>query len=110
MLVAFQDYSKAFLIENKAQLDLTSNESSRNQKSAFMGCNQIFLNVEFRANQKVEFSNIGATEMHCEENKNLEKEFSKDLLKMKSYKVEGHFLTLYDKDGNTMKFVAADWD
>jgi heat shock protein HslJ len=29
---------------------------------------------------------------------------------MSRYKIEGHFLTLSDEKGNTMKFVAADWD
>ncbi len=41
---------------------------------------------------------------------NLENSFQKKIETMTKYSVEGHFLTLSDHQGNTMKFVAADWD
>ncbi len=40
----------------------------------------------------------------------LETAFQKKIETMTKYSVEGHFLTLSDENGNSMKFVAADWD
>lgn len=40
----------------------------------------------------------------------LENEFQKKFKTMTKFKVEGHFLTLSDNKGNSMKFVASDWD
>jgi heat shock protein HslJ len=36
--------------------------------------------------------------------------FQKKFETMTKYSIEGHFLTLSDDKGNSMKFVAADWD
>ena len=48
--------------------------------------------------------------MFCNENMNLETEFVKILPAITMYKVEGHRLTLSNKNGVILKFVAADWD
>jgi heat shock protein HslJ len=48
--------------------------------------------------------------MFCEDKMDLESAFGKALPTMNSYKVEGHYLTLSDENGDEMKFVAADWD
>lgn len=41
---------------------------------------------------------------------NLEMAFQKKIETMTTYSIEGHFLTLSDGNGNSIKFVAADWD
>lgn len=109
-LIKFKNYSKEFLVEKKAHLNLFPKHESKNQHTAFMGCNQIFFNAEFNKNGKVKFSDIGRSLMYCKNEMKLENKFAEALPNMKNYKIEGHFLTLSDEEGNAMKFVAADWD
>ena len=110
MLVEFQDFSKDLMIKNKAKLDLSKTTNSDKQFTANMGCNGMFGQATFKANGTVAFSKMGSTMMFCSENMNLETEFVKILPAITMYKVEGHRLTLSNKNGVTLKFVAADWD
>ena len=110
MLVKYKDYSRDFLVENKAQLDLSARKTNPNQYSAFMGCNQMFTTAEFYKNGTVKFSDVGSTMMYCEGKMQLESDFGKDLPKLTKYKIDGHQLTLSDGKGLEMKFIAADWD
>ena len=48
--------------------------------------------------------------MYCDGNMKLEENFGKLLPTITKYKVKGNFLTLRNKNGQTMKFVAEDWD
>ena len=109
MLVEFQDFTKELMMNNKAQLNLTQ-QTSPDQFSANMGCNNMFGKVTFSANGTVKFSDSGSTMMYCDKNMDLESAFSKELPTMTNYKVEGHYLTLSNAAGKKMKFVAADWD
>jgi len=108
MMVAYKDYSKAFLTESKAQIDLSPVKSIR--YGAFMGCNRMFLSADFFKNGTVKFSDAGSTMMYCEGRMDLESDFAKDLPTMTKYKIEGHNLTLSNEKGIEMKFIAADWD
>lgn len=110
MLVSFDAFTKQELIESKAGINLTG-EKSRNQTkgSATMGCNKIFFTFEFKNNGKIKISEIGSTEMACQ-NMNIENAFLKKFGTMTIYKIEGHHFTLADALGNQMKFIAADWD
>lgn len=110
MLVEFQNFNKDLMIKNKAKLDLSKTTNSAPRFTATMGCNGIFGQATFKANGKVIFSQIGSTEMFCAKNMNLETDFVKVLPKITTYKVEGHRLTLSNKDGTRLKFVASDWD
>ena len=110
MLVAFGNYSKPDLVKNKAEINLTAKiEDGKIRGGAYMGCNKMFFSSEFKSNGKVEISGLGSTMMACQ-NMKLEDDFSKSFKNMTHYKVEGHFLTLSDDNGNQMKFIAADWD
>lgn len=110
MLVAFGNYSKPDLIKKGAKIDLTANmEDGKIRGGAFMGCNNMFFTSEFKDKGKVKISGIGSTLKACPD-MSLEDDFSKSFKNMTEYSVEGHFLTLYDDQGNQMKFVAADWD
>ncbi|SIQ12969.1 heat shock protein HslJ [Chryseobacterium sp. RU37D] len=110
MLVAFGNFTKEELVKNKAGINLTSKmEFGKIKGQAFMGCNKMFFSSEFRNEGKVKISGIGSTMMACE-NMKLEGAFSENFKDMTHYKVEGHFLILSDDKGNSMKFVAADWD
>lgn len=110
MLVSFGNFTKNELVENKASINLTANkEKGKIRGSAFMGCNNMFFVSEFKNHGKVKISGVGSTMKACQ-NMNLETRFSKSFQNMTKYSVEGHFLTLSDEKGNSMKFVAADWD
>ncbi|WP_344833559.1 META domain-containing protein [Chryseobacterium ginsenosidimutans] len=110
MLISFEGYDKQDLIKSNAKIDLTSTiEDGKIKGGAFMGCNRMFFSSEFKKDGKVKISGIGSTLMACQDMK-LEDSFSKGFKNMTNYKVEGHFLTLTDDNGNSMKFIAADWD
>lgn len=110
MLVSFDQFTKQELIENKAGINLTGEKTENQVKgSAAMGCNKIFFTTEFKNNGKLKISNLGSTEMACQ-NMSLENAFIKKFGNMTHYTIEGHRLTLSDKNGNEMKFIAADWD
>lgn len=107
MLVEFQGFTKEELMQKKAYLDLTHLEKGGGAK---MGCNSIFFSVKLKNNYKINFSGVGSTMMYCDGNMKLEENFGKLLPTITKYQVKGHFLTLKNKNGQTMKFVAEDWD
>ncbi len=107
MLVDFQGFTKEELIQKKAYLDLTHLDKGGGAK---MGCNSIFFSVKLKNNHRINFSGVGSTMMYCDGNVKLEENFGKLLPTITKYQVKGHFLTLKNKNGQTMKFVAEDWD
>lgn len=107
MLVEFQGFTKEELIQKKAYLDLTHLDKGGGAK---MGCNSIFFSVNLKNNHRINFSGVGSTMMYCDGNVKLEENFGKLLPTITKYQVKGHFLTLKNKNGQTMKFVAEDWD
>lgn len=107
MLVEFQGFTKEELIQEKAYLDLTHLDKGGGAK---MGCNSIFFSVKLKNNHRINFSGVGSTMMYCDGNVKLEENFGKLLPTITKYQVKGHFLTLKNKNGQTMKFVAEDWD
>lgn len=107
MLIEFQGFTKEELIKKKAYLDLTHLEKGGGAK---MGCNSIFFSVKLKNNHRIHFSGVGSTMMYCDGNMKLEENFGKLLPTITKYQVKGHFLTLKNKNGQTMKFVAEDWD
>lgn len=110
MLVSFDNFTKPDLVKNKAKIDLTANiENGKIRGGAFMGCNNMFFSSEFKPDGSVKISGVGSTMMACPDMK-LEDSFSKTFKNMTKYKIEGHFLTLMDEKGISMKFIAADWD
>lgn len=110
MLVSFDQFAKQELVDKRAGINLTGEKINDQVKgTATMGCNKIFFTIEFKNNGKLKISNLGSTEMACQ-NMNLENAFLKKFGNMTKYSIEGHRLTLSDKDGNEMKFIAADWD
>ena len=107
MLVEFQGFTKEELIQKKAYLDLTHLDKGGGAK---MCCNSIFFSVKLKNNHRINFSGVGSTMMYCDGNVKLEENFGKLLPTITKYQVKGHFLTLKNKNGQTMKFVAEDWD
>ncbi|WP_276877369.1 META domain-containing protein [Chryseobacterium joostei] len=110
MMISFGGFSKEELVANKAEVNLTGKmENGKIQGSAFMGCNRMSFTFEFKKDGKVKISQ-GVSTMKACQNMSLEASFQKKLETMTKYTIEGHFLTLSDDNGNSMKFVAADWD
>ena len=110
MLVEFQDFSKALMMNNVANINLIKNQEAAGRYSAHMGCNKMLFVANFEPTGTANFSNMSSTEMYCDNNMDLETAFGTELAKMVTYSVDGHYLTLIDSNGTQMKFVAADWD
>jgi heat shock protein HslJ len=106
MLISFSGFDKNFLMQQKAELNLDNHQQ---QYSAIMGCNQMMVTGKVKA-KSLQLDVTGATMSYCEGNMDLERKFAAALPTMKRYKIQGHFLTLYNSKGEQMKFVAADWD
>lgn len=110
MLVSLDGFSKDQLMANKAEMNLTAKMlDGKIQGSAYMGCNQMSFVTEFKKGGKVKISK-GVSTMKACQNMELETSFQRKIETMTKYSMEGHFLTLTDDNGNSMKFVAADWD
>ncbi|WP_228445892.1 META domain-containing protein [Chryseobacterium gleum] len=110
MLISLDGFSKDQLIAQKAEMNLTAAiVDGKIQGSAYMGCNQMSFISEFKKGGKVKISKGVSTMKACQD-MDLETSFQKKIETMTRYSVEGHFLTLSDDHGHTMKFVAADWD
>lgn len=110
MLVAFDHFLKDEVIKDKAEINLTGPiDKGKIKGGAYMGCNTLFFTSEFKKDGKVKISEVGSTLKACQ-NMNLETAFTQKFDQMTHYSIEGHFLTLSDDHGNSMKFVAADWD
>ncbi|WP_294237508.1 META domain-containing protein [Chryseobacterium endophyticum] len=110
MLVSFKNYPKEELIRKQAKIDLTApSEHGKIKGGAFMGCNKMFFTAAFKKDGTVKFSDIGSTLMACRDMK-LEHDFARNFETMQYFKLEGHFLILNDNRGNTMKYIASDWD
>lgn len=109
MLISFKNFGKDFLVKNKAQLDLTKTNPD-NQYKAYMGCNKMMMNIEFKKDGSMNVGDVTTTQMYCEDNNGLEKSFIYEIAQAKKYKIEGHFLILSDENDNQMKFIASDWD
>lgn len=105
MLVQFKDYKKDYLIEKKAAITISQDNSA----SIYMGSNNGGCKIELKGKDQVRFVNIMSTLMACEDMK-LETDIQLILPTIETYKLEGHFLYLYTKSGDSIKFVAADWD
>lgn len=106
-LVSLNSYSKDILAENNVSLSITQEEIT-----AFSGCNTLTLKANFNSKGKVNISDISSTEIQCRNFDiiKIENDFKAFLKNVSDYKINGHFLTLTDKNGKSIKFVAADWD
>lgn len=110
MLVSLGNFTKADLMKQQAKIDLTvKQEEGKIRGGAYMGCNNMSFTAEFKNNGEVKILGLLSTMKACQ-NMELENEFQKKFKTMTKFKVEGHFLTLSDNKGNSMKFVASDWD
>ena len=109
MLVEYKDFTKEELVRLEAHIDLTKNAESPNHYTAKMGCNGMFFTAEFNKGI-AKISDVGSTMMFCDGKMKLEQSFGKYFPTLNQFKIEGHFLTLSNANGEKMKFVETDWD
>lgn len=105
MLIQYKDYKKPYLIEKKAAITISKDQSA----NIYMGCNNAGAQIKIKGDNQIQFLNIMSTEMACED-MNLESDIFMTLSAVGNYKLEGHYLYLYTKNGDSLKFVASDWD
>lgn len=105
-LTEMQGFTREQLTAIKAELDLRQLPKA----SAYMGCNRLMLNADAQNDGKIQFGSVAATRMYCENEMHAEKQFSQTIPSFNQYHVEGHQLILRNPQGQTMRFVAQDWD
>ena len=109
MLVAMPGFTRAQLQAAQAQTDWRNLP----QASAHMGCNRMGYNVALHDASApwhtLSIGNVFSTRMACPDMQ-LENAFGHLIPTMQQAKVQGHRLTLRNAAGQTMEFVAADWD
>ena len=110
MMVEFRDFKKDELVGLKAGIQFSDSEKKEIVLSGFAGCNRVFATVKFSGKEDVEFTKTSSTEKFCANKMNVENEFLKALPNITKYKIDGHFLTFYNKTGEEIKFIASDWD
>lgn len=106
MLTSITGFTKEKLIKNKAQLDLTRYSG----RKANLGCGDFLVEVLQVNADKIKFKTKENSSKKCIETDVLEYVFRNELGTVNRYKIEGHFLKLYQNDKIVMEFVAADWD
>ena len=104
MLIEFKGFEKPEFSAKNASIYFHENNSA----SAKMGCNNIGLQYETNG-EKMKITLDKITFMHCEDMK-LEREFSKAIKETSHFKIEGHKLYLYLKNGDKIVFVETAWD
>lgn len=105
MVTTYKSYSKNFLIQNNAQIDLTKS----NFATSFMGCNQLQIQYRIVNDSTMNIISAVGTEKACN-GMNLETNFLKDCLEIEHYTIEGHKLILTGANQHKMEFIAQDWD
>ncbi len=106
MLTSITGFTKEKLIKNKVQLDLTQYSG----RKANLGCGDFLVGVHQVNADKIKFKTKENSSKKCIDSDVLEYVFRNELGTVNRYKIEGHFLKLYQNDKIVMEFVAADWD
>lgn len=110
MLVSLPNFSKKELIKANAKIVFEEDKKGNlNHGIATFGCSSTQFSFKIK--------NKGIIKVHpntlnikpCEETK-LQNQFNLNLKNINRYKIDGHFLYLYDQKGNEIKAIAADWD
>jgi heat shock protein HslJ len=105
VLTEFEQFDKNVLVKKEAYLDLTQPQNAASK----MGCNQLSFPYSIKNEAEISFTDGFATKMYCEDMQ-LEEAFTTSIIKIKTYTVEGHKLTLEGDDELKMVFTAKDWD
>lgn len=105
MLTEFNQFNKEELIKKQAFLDLTQPQNAGSK----MGCNQLSFPYTIKNDREIGFTDGFATKTYCPDMK-LEEAFSKSIVTVKTYVVEGQKLILQGDKDLKMVFVEQDFD
>ena len=105
MLIEYKEFKKSYFVAKKAFLDLTNKDNA----SANMGCIALALKFSIKKNNSITFSHKIPVKMKCQDMK-LDIDFSKSITSITSFSINAHKLILTSNNGETMVFVAQDWD
>lgn len=109
-IVELKGYTKEDLIKNKASIEFAKDaENKLMEMRAFAGCNQMMYSAEILKGNKLKINGGASTLMACQDMQ-MESNLSAQLIQMKKYSIEGHYLILSDEKGNKIKLLAEDWD
>ncbi|MDQ3020037.1 MAG: META domain-containing protein [Bacteroidota bacterium] len=95
---------KIFTPESGKEIYITFT-SDGNKASGSGGCNNFFSTYKV-AGKKINFSNVGGTEMYCDNRMETESEFYRILERAKTYKIRKNILSLFDSNKVIAKFEA----
>ena len=103
-LVEIRGFDKETLIKNNVTLNL-----EKNGNIASSGCLTKRVKVKWLSRERIKIQGFYDISKDCRVS-NLDQYFMTTLQNVKFYHLDGHSLTLSSKDGQKIKFVAADWD
>lgn len=107
MLVKLNDFPKDTLVKYETKMNLVSTDNTGN---AYMGCNRIGFNYETFSRNSIMFSKVFSTKMYCEKTAKIESDFINQLEKCNFYHISSHKLSLITSTGDSIQFIAQDWD
>ena len=87
------------MAENQREMKLTLR--GENKVTGFGGCNSFFGSYE-NDEETLSFSQLAATRMFCAETMDKESQFMTSLSAVKTYKITGQTLQLFDADGKLL--------
>lgn len=107
MVTEMPGFTKEELIKVNAYIDFSNLANS----AAKFGCNNLFWKTTAKNNGSISFSQVGSTRMYCEGRMDMEGAFGRIAPEIARYKLEGHFIYLYDKqDKQLIKAINPAWD
>jgi len=104
-LVALNGFDKDFLVKNNAGISMQQSLCMLNA-----GCEPVSFKVKAETSGDIRFWGFNGITNVCPANSGLQKAVVKGLKNTLSYQIDGHFLTLYTRSGETLKLIAQDWD
>lgn len=106
MVTEFRTVPHEQLIQLQARLNLTQLPDAMMQ----LGCHDFAFRAQMNQGQIRIHALAPADESICNHDTELATQFNQFIRQAQFYRVEGHFLTLTANNGETMRFVAQDWD
>lgn len=105
MITEFPHIPRERLVQLQARLDLTQLPHA----TAHLGCHDFAFRVQMEQGA-FRIHALAPTEPVCDHDTEWLAQFNQFIRHAQSYQVQGHFLTLTTSHGETVRFVAQDWD
>lgn len=110
MLVTLPNFNKQELVNANAKIVFEEgNFGNLHHGIATFGCSSTDFYFKMKKKGVIKIDPNTLNIKPCEGIK-LQNQFNLNLKNINRYKIDGHFLYLYDQNGNIIKSIAADWD